>query len=253
MLLLLVLGVFVPGCPPDFAASCPDRANSPSALPSPGRSAAPGPRSRSHSAEAVFLSHSNPIVIPRLEVAPKLSDFLGKIGPAAAKMLQIDRFTERYPEDGNRPGNETTAYLGYSHQYFYAAFVCRDRKPNLIRAHMLARDCFGDDDNVQVMLDTFHDQRRAFVFESNPLGIQADALYSEQNGYDFSFDTVWDTWGRRTPWGYVVLMRIPLPAYISPKPIRDRCAPGESFWSAASRTQTSRITGRAATTILPAG
>ena len=74
---------------------------------------------------------------------------------------------------------------------------------------MMARDALGDDDSVQIMLDTFYDQRRAFVFASNALGVQADALYSEQSGYDFSFDTVWDTWARRTPWGYVVLMRIP--------------------------------------------
>ena len=74
---------------------------------------------------------------------------------------------------------------------------------------MLARDSLGDDDFVEVMLDTFDDQRRAFMFDSNALGIQGDGLYSEQNAADYSFATVWDTWGKRTPFGYVVLMRIP--------------------------------------------
>lgn len=74
---------------------------------------------------------------------------------------------------------------------------------------MLARDTMGDDDNVEVFLDTFHDQRRAFLFNTNALGIQADALYSEQDGSDYSFNTVWDTWGKRTSFGYVVMMRIP--------------------------------------------
>ncbi len=160
---------------------------------------------------SVFRAPAGPVVIPRLDTAPKLSDFL--VAPvrsrAALEMLRISKFIERYPEDGSRPVEPTVAYLGYTHAYFYAAFVCADRTPKLIRAHMLARDSLGDDDNVQVMLDTFHDQRRAFSFQSNPLGIQADALYSEQTGYDFSFDTVWDTWARRTPTGYVVLMRIP--------------------------------------------
>ena len=125
------------------------------------------------------------------------------------RMLMITYFVQRYPEDGDPPTQKTTSYLGYTHDALYVAFVCRDTTPNLIRAHMLARDNGGDDDDVFVMLDTFHDQRRAFLFQSNPLGIQADALYSEQTGYDFSFDTVWDTWGERTSWGYVVLMRIP--------------------------------------------
>ncbi len=163
----------------------------------------------SHAA-GVMLVQRQAIIVPRLEVAPKLSDFLASpVRPAAAKMLRVSKFVERYPEDGSRPSDPTVAYLGYTHEYFFAAFVCRDQDPKLIRAHMLERDSLGDDDSVQIMLDTFHDQRRAFSFQSNALGIQADALYSEQTGYDFSFDTVWDTWAKRTRNGFVVLFRIP--------------------------------------------
>ncbi len=171
----------------------------------------PTSSSAARRSSAVFLAPSHPIVIPRLTQAPVLNDFLAgsTLRPAAAQMLRINRFVERYPEDGHRPSNSTVAFLGYTHDYLFVAFLCHARDPKLVRAHMMARDSLGDDDNVQVMLDTFYDQRRAFVFESNPLGIQADALYTEQTGYDFSFDTVWDTWGRRTPWGYAVLMRIP--------------------------------------------
>lgn len=137
-------------------------------------------------------------------------------------MLRIGRFVERYPDDGKHPANPTVAYLGYTHEYFFAAFVCTDHTPALVRAHMLARDNLGDDDTVQVMLDTFHDQRRAFSFQSNAYGIESDALYSEQNGYDYSFDTVWDAWGRRTTTGYVVLIRIPFASLYFAK-----AAPGE--------------------------
>ena len=153
---------------------------------------------------------SAPLVIPHLPARPTLSDFLGSQPHfPATRMLRVTHFIERYPEDGSQPQDTTTAFLGYTREYLFVAFLCRDRQPGLIRAHMLQRDSLADDDHVRVMLDTFHDQRRAFVFESNPLGIQADALYSEQTGYDFSFDTVWSTWGRLTPSGYLVLMRIP--------------------------------------------
>jgi Domain of unknown function (DUF5916) len=168
------------------------------------------PRALSGSADAVLLTPSAGLLVPRIAAAPVLNDFLANpVRPAAAAMLRIANFTERYPEDGAQPSHATTAYIGYTHNYLYLAFLCRDPQPRQVRAHLMPRDQLGDDDNVQVMLDTFYDQRRAFVFASNPLGIQADALYSEQSGYDFSFDTVWDTWGRRTPWGYAVLMRIP--------------------------------------------
>jgi len=156
------------------------------------------------------MLHAGHVLIPQLNAAPRLEDFLGTaLGGGARQMLRINTFVQRYPDDGKLANEPTTAFLGYTHPYLFIAFVCSDRQPRLIRAHMLARDSFSDDDSVQVMLDTFHDERRAFVFASNPLGIQADAMYSEQTGYDFSFDTVWDTWGKRTPTGYVVLMRIP--------------------------------------------
>lgn len=149
--------------------------------------------------------------IPRLSGDPRLSDFLAlQLNSLPARqMLRVDNFIQRYPQDGHPATEPTVAYLGYTHEYFYVAFVCKDATPRLIRAHMLARDNLGDDDFVEVILDTFRDQRRGFVFKTNALGIQADALYTEQTGSDYSFDTVWDTWGKRTPQGYTVLLRIP--------------------------------------------
>ncbi|MGC9157450.1 MAG: DUF5916 domain-containing protein [Terracidiphilus sp.] len=200
--------------------------------------------------------HPGHIFIPRLSVAPQIEDFLGKkLGGGAGQMLRIHAFVQRYPEDGKPPNQPTTAFLGYTHKNLYVAFICKDHHPRRIRAHMLARDALSDDDYVQVMLDTFHDERRAFVFESNPLGIQADALYSEQNGYDFSFDTVWDTWGRRIPTGYVVLMRIPFAslyfAKVAPGQMRtwgiilERAIPRNNeydFWPRSNHNIAGRLT-----------
>jgi Domain of unknown function (DUF5916) len=218
MLCLLICGLWL-ACAA-MASDVPGADPLPSApTPSPADSSA-----ASGSSAVTLLSHPDHVVIPRLDVTPQLDDFLAapERSRAANEMLRISHFIERYPNDGGRPASSTVAYLGYTHQYLFAVFVCKDMTPNLIRSHMLARDSMGDDDNVQVMLDTFHDQRRAFVFQSNPLGIQADALYSEQTGYDYSFDTVWDTWGKRTQSGYVVLIRIPFASlYFS------KAAPGQ--------------------------
>src|ERR1700722_200682 len=157
------------------------------------------------------VTHADHVAIPRLDSDPLLSDFLTTPvrSPAAKQMLRITNFIQRYPKDGRPVTEPTVAYLGYTREYFYAAFVCTDKTPGLVGSLVLARDSLGDDDSVEIMIDTFDDQRRAFVFDSNALGIQADGLYSEQNSSDYSFDTVWDSWGRRTRSGYVVLMRIP--------------------------------------------
>src|SRR5260370_33994089 len=80
---------------------------------------------------------------------------------------------------------------------------------------MSRREDVYDDDNVEVMLDTFHDRRRAYAFQATPLGVQWDAIWSEAtreeiNGnFDTSFDTVWDYRGKVTSKGFVVEMAIP--------------------------------------------
>lgn len=151
------------------------------------------------------------VVIPKLASPPKLADFLPATPTShvVRGMLRISKFIQRYPDDGAPSTEPTVAYLGYTHEFLFIAFVCKDDEPHALRAHMLKRDAIGGDDSVEVLLDTFHDSRRAFLFQANPLGVQADALYTEQTGSDYSFDTVWDTWGTRTKDGYVVLMRIP--------------------------------------------
>jgi hypothetical protein len=67
------------------------------------------------------------------------------------------------------------------------------------------------DDHVGVMIDTFNDERRAFQFRVNPLGVQADAVFSEQDGVDdFSWDMIWTAVGRITGDGYLIEMALPL-------------------------------------------
>ncbi len=151
--------------------------------------------------------------IRRLSAAPKLDDFL-EMKPDAAwdgKLLQVEGLKQRTPSDGAPVSQRTVVYLGYDDKNLYAVFVCFDKEPEKIRARLGRREDIFDDDSVEIMLDTFHDHRRAYSFLSNPLGVQADALWTEgqEQGFDFSFDTVWDSAAKRTPQGYVVWMAIP--------------------------------------------
>lgn len=153
----------------------------------------------------------SPLVIPRVEQAPALDDFLGmKPGEASTKHLaKVEGFIQRFPSDGNPSTQRTEVYIGYDNQNLYVVFLAFDSEPNKVRARMVRReDVFGDD-IVEVMLDTFNDQRRAYAFVANPFGIQWDGLWTEGQGFDGSFDTVWHSRGQLTPQGYVVWMAIP--------------------------------------------
>jgi len=151
------------------------------------------------------------ITIPRVSSPPQLEDFLDmKPSPAwADKLAKIDRFTQRTPSDGQPVSQRTEAYLGYDDKNLYAIFICFDSEPGKIRARLSRREDVFDDDSVELMLDTFHDHRRAYAFFSNPLAVQADALWTEGQEWDFSFDTVFNTEAKLTPEGFVVKMAIP--------------------------------------------
>lgn len=151
------------------------------------------------------------INIPRLERPPVIEDFL-EMKPGnglEGKLAKIEHFIQREPRDGEPATERTEVYLGYSDKNLFVVFVAFDSEPGKIRAHLTRRENIRDDDQVGVMLDSFHDQRRAYSFAVNPLGVQLDQLYTEGQWFDDSFDTLWDSRGKVTSQGYVVWMSIP--------------------------------------------
>ncbi len=151
------------------------------------------------------------LIIPKLDAAPKLEDFLNMRPDSAAarQMAKVEGFTQRDPKDGQPASQKTEAYVGYTDKNLYVAFVCFDAEPGKIRARLSRRENIDEDDQVRVYLDSFHDQRRSYAFTVNPLGVQQDAVYTEENGHDRSFDTLWNSAGKLTGSGYVTWMEIP--------------------------------------------
>jgi len=161
--------------------------------------------------------------IPRVQRAPKISDFLEN-QPREAEFT-VNDFREYLPGDGLPATESTVAHLSYDAKNLYVIFECKD-DPALIRAHLSKREEIGQDDGVGILLDTFRDFHRAYYFTSNALGVQADAIYTEGQSYDFSFDTVWESEGRITKDGFIVWYAIPF------KSLRFSRAP-EQTWGIA--------------------
>jgi hypothetical protein len=149
--------------------------------------------------------------IPRVASPPRLEDFL-TMEPTPAwkdKLAMVEGLRQRVPTDGAPISQRTEVYLGYDDKNLYAIFVCFDSEPRKIRARLSRREDVLDDDTVEIMLDTFHDHRRAYAFIANPLGVQLDALWTEGQDFDPSFDTVWNSAGKVTDQGFVVWFAIP--------------------------------------------
>ncbi len=156
--------------------------------------------------DAAMLAGARTMKIPHVRRAPTLQDYLeGK--PREAE-LALSEFRQREPGDGVPVSQPTVAYLSYDDKQLYAVFVCKD-DPSKVRAHLAKRDNTGADDGVGIVLDTFHDLRRAYFFWTNPLGVQNDAILAEGQSDDYTFDAVWHSEGRLTEGGYIVYMAIP--------------------------------------------
>ncbi len=150
------------------------------------------------------------VKIQRVTSPPPLEDFLQmKPSPAwEGKMAKVDQFIQAYPSDGEPASQRTEAYLGYDDKNLYVIFICFDNDPQKIRARLSRREDVFDDDAVEVVLDTFHDHRRAYAFFSNALGVQADALWTE--GQDFDIPSTRSSHGGEAhPEGFVVRFAIP--------------------------------------------
>lgn len=134
--------------------------------------------------------------------------------PAWAAALAFPLPCEWNPGDNVPPPVETDFLVTYDEERLYLAWRAYDPEPSRIRAHLMDRDSidtFVQDDHVVVIVDTFNDERRGFQFRVNPLGVQADALFSQSEGIeDFSYDMIWDSAGRITDEGYVVEVAVPL-------------------------------------------
>ncbi len=120
---------------------------------------------------------------------------------------------EWMPGDNVDPPVKTEFLITFSSTHLYLALRCFDPEPQKIRAHLMDRDAiekFIQDDHIHFIVDTFNDERRGFQFRVNPLGVQADANFSELEGYeDFSWDAIWRSAGKITDWGYAIEIAIP--------------------------------------------
>lgn len=147
------------------------------------------------------------IKIQRAKNPPRMEDYLGD-ARAHPEATLIQDFIQRSPTDGAPVTHKTSAYLSYDDKNIYVVFVCQD-DPNGVRARMAKREDIGNDDQVTIYLDTFHDKQHAYMFGANPLGVQMDGTVTEGQDNDLNFDTVWDSEGKLTKDGYVVRMAIP--------------------------------------------
>jgi hypothetical protein len=151
----------------------------------------------------------------RVERAPRLDGTLDD--PLWQQATPIARFLQREPYEGQAATERTEVRILYSRHQIYFGVTCFDSDPKGIVATELRRDVSQElDDYFEIIIDSAHDRRNAYVFQTNPLGTQRDALITEEqagsegNGDgDPGWDGVWTSEARIANQGWTATVAIP--------------------------------------------
>jgi len=121
-------------------------------------------------------------------------------------------FTQTDPEEGLPATEDTEIRVLYDNERIYFGIVCYDRDPDGIIATEMRRDeRLDSNDNVEILLDTYHDRRNAFYFQINPLGTRRDAqITDEGKNVNDDWDCVWQVEANTTARGWEAEIAIPL-------------------------------------------
>jgi hypothetical protein len=174
----------------------------------------PGPGSKS------FNGRGGDIIVPtpRVEHADITIDSRFE-EPAWEQAALLEAFTQFDPVEGAEASQRTEVRVIVDATNIYFAIRAFDDDPEGVRATLAERDEFDrSDDYIRIILDTFNDQRRGYVFSVNPLGVQHDGIWNEGGGgmrhsygppVDDNPDFLWESHGEITEWGYAAEVRIP--------------------------------------------
>src|SRR5438132_12690739 len=172
---------------------------------SPSTSTRPATNGGGKTAIVLPPEKAQPLKMPKFDKSPAID---GKLDDEIWKSAIILKdFYQVQPADKIAPSKPTEVMLGYDAKFIYIAFHCYD-EPDKVRATIAKRDNIFNDDYVGILFDTFNDGRKAYEFDFNPLGVQADGTWTDQNE-DFNPDFVFESKGMVTTDGWTVEVAIP--------------------------------------------
>ena len=101
--------------------------------------------------------------------------------PAWEAAEVVEGFTQRDPVEGAPVSERTWVRVLYDERKIYFGFMCFDSEPEKIVANEMRRDSdLGENDSVEILIDTYNDRRGGFFFRVNPLGAKEDKLVGDE-------------------------------------------------------------------------
>ncbi|HZI75773.1 MAG TPA: carbohydrate binding family 9 domain-containing protein, partial [Gemmatimonadales bacterium] len=122
----------------------------------------------------------------------------------------IWEFRQREPAQGAPCTERTVMKVARDRDALYVGVHAYDSDLRGIRATQLRRDAdLSVDDEITLLIDSFHDRRSGFVFSTNPNGAMWDAQLTGVDEVDENWNGIWDVAVVRDTTGWTAEFRIP--------------------------------------------
>lgn len=131
----------------------------------------------------------------------------------------VSNFTQRELHFGEAVTEKTEVAVLYDDYALYIGVRCYDAEADDIIAKEYRRDFNPElDDNFQVIIDTYRDQRNGFAFITNPNAARTDyQVFNNGGSINLFWNGVWDVRTQRNSEGWFAEFRIPLATLKYPK------------------------------------
>ncbi len=101
-------------------------------------------------------------------------------------------FIQREPIENTSPTEKTEFAVCYDQDNLYVGIKAYNTDPSTIKGILTRRDEWSPSDWLYVFIDSYNDNRTAFEFGLNPLGVKRDIRWSDDESADRNWDAVWE-------------------------------------------------------------
>jgi Domain of unknown function (DUF5916)/Carbohydrate family 9 binding domain-like len=159
----------------------------------------------------------------RVDQPPKIDGVLDD--EVWKKAPLVEEFTQQEPREGAAASERTEVRVLYDGKTLHIGVHAFDVQPSAIVATEMRRDSdrLLDEDNFEVILDTFNDSRNGYMFVTTPLGAKLEQQISEEgegnnriglglvnSNINKNWDGIWEVAARITDDGWTAEIAIPL-------------------------------------------
>ena len=165
----------------------------------------------------------------RVDQPPKLDGELDD--EVWQRATPIDEFTQQEPNEGQPATDRTEVRVIYTRSALFIGVRAYANEPVVATEMRRDADRLFDEDNFQVVLDTFHDSRNGYMFLTTPLGAKLEQqIFDEGEGggrgttanVNRNWDGVWESAAHILPDGWSAEIAIPVNTV--------RFVPGQDTW-----------------------